>query len=174
MFACDGILFNHESPLRGVEFVTRKITYIFARIKYGLLDTLKIGNLEAKRDWGYAPEYVEAMWLMLQAENPDDYVIATGETHSVREFIELSPKIAGFDLVWEGEGLEERGIDRKTNRVIVKVAEEFFRPAEVDILEGNPEKAMKTLGWKPKTSFENLVAIMMEADLKRVAQEIKV
>lgn len=173
MFACNGILFNHESPLRGVEFVTRKITYSLAKIRYGLLDRLKIGNLEAKRDWGYAPEYVEAMWLMLQAEKPDDYVIATGEAHSVREFIDLAAKVCGFDIVWEGRGVDEKGIDRRTNKVIVEVASEFFRPAEVDILVGDPQKAMKVLGWRPRTNFEKLVTIMMEADLRRVSEEVK-
>ncbi|AAC07133.1 GDP-mannose 4,6-dehydratase [Aquifex aeolicus] len=168
MFACSGILFNHESPLRGIEFVTRKITYSLARIKYGLQDKLVLGNLNAKRDWGYAPEYVEAMWLMMQQPEPDDYVIATGETHTVREFVEKAAKIAGFDIEWVGEGINEKGIDRNTGKVIVEVSEEFFRPAEVDILVGNPEKAMKKLGWKPRTTFDELVEIMMEADLKRV------
>ena len=168
MFACSGILFNHESPLRGVEFVTRKITYSLARIKYGLQDKLILGNLDAKRDWGYAPEYVEAMWLMLQQEEPDDYVIATGETHTVREFVEKAAEVAGFEIEWEGEGVNTKGIDRKSGRIIVEVSPEYYRPAEVDILIGNPEKARKKLGWQPKTTFEKLVEIMMEADLKRV------
>jgi len=171
MFACSGILFNHESPLRGLEFVTRKITYTLARIKYGLEDKLILGNLEAKRDWGYAPEYVEAMWLMLQQDEPDDYVIATGETHSVREFVERAAEICGFDLVWEGEGVNTKGVDRKTGKVIVEVSPEFYRPAEVDILVGDYSKARKKLGWKPKTKFEDLVRIMMEADLERVKKE---
>lgn len=171
IFACSGILFNHESPLRGLEFVTRKITYGFARIKYGLQDKLILGNLEAKRDWGYAPEYVEAMWLMLQQPEPDDYVIATGETHTVREFVEKAAQIAGFDLNWEGEGVNTKGIDKKTGKVIVEVSPEFYRPAEVDILIGNPQKAMEKLGWRPRTTFEELVRIIMEADLKRVAKE---
>lgn len=171
IFACSGILFNHESPLRGVEFITRKVTYSLARIKYGKQDKLLVGNLQAKRDWGYAPEYVKAMWLMLQADTADDYVIATGETHSVREFIEKASQVAGFDLVWEGEGISEKAIDRKTGKVIVEVSPEFFRPAEVDLLIGNPQKAKEKLGWQPQTTFDQLVEIMMEADLKRVAAE---
>lgn len=173
IFACSGILFNHESPLRGVEFVTRKITYSLARIKYGLQDKLVLGNLDAKRDWGYAKEYVEAMWLMLQQDEPDDYVIATGETHTVREFVEKAAQIAGFDVEWEGEGVNTKGIDRKTGKVIVEVSPEFYRPAEVDILIGNPQKAKERLGWEPKTKFEDLVEIMMEADLNRVSKEVK-
>lgn len=171
IFACSGILFNHESPLRGVEFITRKVTYSLARIKYGKQDKLLVGNLQAKRDWGYAPEYVKAMWLMLQADTADDYVIATGETHSVREFIEKASQVAGFDLIWEGEGISEKAIDRKTGKVIVEVSPEFFRPAEVDLLIGNPQKAKEKLGWQPQTTFDQLVEIMMEADLKRVAAE---
>lgn len=170
IFACSGILFNHESPLRGKEFVTRKITYSLARIKYGLQDKLVLGNLDAKRDWGYAPEYMEGVWLMLQQKEPDDYVLATGETHTVREFVEKAAKIAGFDIVWEGEGVKTKGIDRKTGKIIIEVSPEFYRPAEVEILLGNPEKAKEKLGWEPKTKFEDLVAIMMEADLRRVKQ----
>ena len=171
IFACSGILFNHESPLRGLEFVTRKITYSLAKIKYGLQDKLLLGNLDAKRDWGYAKEYVEGMYLMLQQENPDDYVLATGETHTVREFVEKAAQIAGFDIVWEGEGVNSRGIDRKSGKTIIEVSPDFYRPAEVDLLLGNPKKAEEKLGWKPKTKFEDLVSIMMEADLKRVKQE---
>jgi len=173
IFACSGILFNHESPLRGVEFVTRKITYGLARIKYGLQNKLILGNLDAKRDWGYAPEYVEAMWLMLQQEKPDDYVIATGETHTVREFVEKAAEIAGFNIKWEGEGVNTKGIDKKTGKVIVEVSPEFYRPAEVDILIGNPQKAKEKLGWEPKTKFEDLVRIMMEADLRRVSNSVR-
>jgi GDPmannose 4,6-dehydratase len=172
IFACSGILFNHESPLRGIEFVTRKITYTLARIKYGFEEKLILGNLNAKRDWGYAPEYVEAMWLMLQQEIPDDYVIATGETHSVREFVEKAAEIAGFQIEWQGKGLEEKGIDKKTGKVIVEISPEFYRPAEVDILIGDASKARKKLGWYPRTSFEELVRIMMEADLERVSKTI--
>jgi len=174
MFACSGILFNHESPLRGIEFVTRKITYYLAEIKYGLRDKLILGNLDAKRDWGYAPEYVEAMYFMLQQDEPDDYVIATGETHSVKEFVEKAAQIAGFDIEWEGEGLNTKGIDRRTGKVIVEVSSEFYRPAEVDILVGDYSKAKKKLGWEPRTKFEDLVRIMMEADLERVRREIEI
>jgi len=169
IFACSGILFNHESPLRGLEFVTRKITYTLACIKYGLRERLVLGNLDAKRDWGYAPEYVEAMWLMLQQDEPDDYVIATGETHSVREFVERAAEIAGFKLEWQGEGINTKGIDTRTGRVIVEVSPEFYRPAEVDLLIGNFEKARKKLGWQPRTTFDRLVEIMMEADLRRIS-----
>lgn len=172
LFACSGILMNHESPLRGVEFVTRKITYSLARIKYGLQDKLVLGNLDAKRDWGYAKEYVEGMWLMLQQDEPDDYVLATGETHTVREFVEKASEIAGFDIEWEGEGVNTRGIDKKTGKVIIEVSPEFYRPAEVDILVGDYSKAKKKLGWEPKTKFEKLVEIMMEADLKRVSRDL--
>lgn len=170
IFACSGILFNHESPLRGLEFVTRKITYSLARIKYGLQEKLILGNLDAKRDWGYAPEYVEGMWLMLQQDEPDDYVLATGETHSVREFVEKAAELAGFNIVWEGEGVDTRGIDRKSGRVIVEVSPRFYRPAEVDLLIGNPEKAKEKLGWEPRTTFPQIVEIMMEADLRRVSR----
>jgi len=173
MFACSGILFNHESPLRGLEFVTRKITHGLARIKYGLQDRLLLGNLDAERDWGYAPEYVEGMWQMLQHGEPGDYVLATGETHSVREFVEKAAEVAGFDIRWEGKGTETRGIDRRSGKVVVEVSPEFYRPAEVGVLVGNPEKAMEKLGWRPRTHFEELVRIMMEADLGRVSQENK-
>ena len=133
----------------------------------------KLGNLDSKRDWGYAPEYVEAMWLMLQQTEPDDYVVATGETHSVRDFVELAFKYAGFDIVWEGKGIGEKGIDKKTGKTLVEVSSEFFRPAEVDILMGDYSKAKEKLGWQPKTKFEDLVGIMVEADIKRVEKEIK-
>jgi len=146
MFACSGILFNHESPLRGIEFVTRKLTYGIARIGSGLQEKISVGNLESKRDWGYAPEYVEAMWRMLQQKQPDDYVVATGETHSVREFIEAAFRCAGIRIVWKGKGLRERGIDRKSGSVRVEISPEFFRPAEVNILIGDPSKAKKKLG----------------------------
>lgn len=172
MFACSGILFNHESPLRGLEFVTRKLTYGIAKIKHGLQDKILIGNLDSKRDWGYAPEYVEAMWLMLQQSEPDDYVIATGETHSVREFVEFAFKYAGFDIVWEGKGVEERGIDKKTGKTLVEVSPEFFRPAEVDVLIGDCSKAKEKLGWQPRTRFADLVMLMVEADIKRVEETL--
>ncbi len=168
LFACSGILFNHESPLRGLEFVTRKITYTLAQIKYGLADKLILGNLDSKRDWGYAKEYVEAMWLMLQQSKPDDYVIATGETHSIREFVEKSFAMVGYDIVWEGEGENTKGIDRKTNKVLIEVSKDLYRPAEVDLLIGNSEKALQKLKWNPKVKFEQLIQIMVEADLEKV------
>ncbi len=172
MFACSGILFNHESPLRGLEFVTRKITYNLAQIKFGLRDKIVLGNLDAKRDWGYAKEYVEGMWMMLQQKEPDDYVLATGETHSIKEFLEKACYFAGFDIEWDGKDDNLKGIDRKSGRVIVETSKEFYRPAEVDLLIGDASKAKAVLGWQPKTSFEKLVEIMVDADLKRVAQEL--
>lgn len=168
LFACSGILFNHESPLRGLEFVTRKITLGVARIKHGLQDKLMLGNLNSKRDWGYAPEYVEAMWLMLQQPEPDDYVVATGESHAIREFVENAFQAIGVDIVWNGADVNEKGVDRKRGNVLIEVSPEFFRPAEVDALIGNPKKAMEKLGWKPKTKFQDLVRIMVEADLNRI------
>jgi len=173
MFACSGILFNHESPLRGKEFVTRKVTSTLAEIKYGLRDRLVLGNLDAQRDWGYAPEYAEAMWLMLQADAPDDYVIATGESHSVREFVEKASQVAGFELVWEGKGADVRGVDRRSGRTIVEVSPQYFRPSEVDVLRGDYSKARAQLGWAPRTRFEQLVEIMMEADLRRVREQAR-
>lgn len=169
MFASNGILFNHESERRGETFVTRKITLAAARIKAGLQDKLYLGNLNARRDWGYAKDYVECMWLILQQPQPDDYVIATGEYHSVREFTELAFREVGIDLMWEGTGVEEKGIDKKTGRVLVEVDPKYFRPAEVEQLLGDPTKARTELGWNPRsTSFEQLVKIMVEADLKLV------
>jgi GDPmannose 4,6-dehydratase len=168
IFACSGILFNHESPLRGTEFITRKVSLAVARIKYGKQDKLVVGNLDAKRDWGYAPEYVYGMYLMLQNDKPDDFVLATGEAHSVREFIEEAFKVAGFEIYWEGKGLEEKGRDAKTGKVLVEVSPEFYRPAEVDVLVGDYSKAKKILGWEPKTTFKELVRIMVEEDLRRV------
>ena len=154
IFACSGILFNHESPLRGVEFVTRKITQTIGRIKYGLEDKLTLGNLEAKRDWGYSAEYVNAMWLMLQQKSARDYVIATGETHSIKEFLDYALQYAGFDIIWKGKGVKTKGIDRKTNKIIVDISPEFYRPAEVDALIGDSSKARKELGWEPKIKFK--------------------
>jgi GDPmannose 4,6-dehydratase len=168
IFACSGILFNHESPLRGTEFITRKVSLAVARIKYGKQDKLVVGNLDAKRDWGYAPEYVYGMYLMLQNDKPDDFVLATGESHSVREFIEEAFKVAGFEIYWEGKGLEEKGRDAKTGKVLVEISPEFYRPAEVDVLVGDYSKAKKILGWEPKTTFKELVRIMVEEDLRRV------
>ncbi len=172
MFTANGILFNHESERRGETFVTRKITLAAARIKAGLQDKLYLGNLNAKRDWGYARDYVECMWLILQQPEPDDYVIATGEYHSVREFTTLAFKYAGIDLRWEGEGIGEKGIDTATGKTLVEVDPKFFRPAEVDELLGNPEKARTQLGWNPRsTSFEELVRIMVESDTRLVAEK---
>lgn len=172
LFTCSGILFNHESPLRGLEFVTRKITYGVARIKHKLQDKIVLGNLNAKRDWGYAKDYVEAMWLMLQQDQPDDYVIASGRNYTVREFVEMAFRAVDIDIVWEGAGVNEKGRDAKTGRVLVEVSPEFFRPAEVDVLVGDASKAKEKLGWQPKTSLEELVQIMVEADLKRAAMQI--
>lgn len=166
IFACNGILFNHESPRRGETFVTRKITRGLARILSGKDNCLYLGNLDAKRDWGYAKDYVEAMWLMLQQKNPEDFVIATGETHSVREFVEECAKILNIDLRWKGKKEQEIGYDAKTNKVIVKIDPKYYRPAEVELLLGDPTKAKKKLKWKPKTKFKELVKIMMEADMR--------
>ena len=170
MFAVNGILFNHESERRGETFVTRKITLAAARIAKGLQDKLYLGNLSALRDWGYAKDYVECMWLMLQHDKPEDFVIATGEAHSVREFCTLAFKYAGIELKWEGEGVNEKGIDVATGRILVKVDEKYFRPAEVEQLLGDATKAQTLLGWNPrKTSFEDLVKIMVEHDLNTVS-----
>ncbi len=164
MFAANGILFNHESPRRGETFVTRKITQALARIKLGTQDVLKLGNMYAKRDWGYAKDYVEAMWMMLQHNTPEDYVIATNETHTVKEFLTESAKILDMDIVWSGEGVDEKGTDTKTGKVIVEIDPRYFRPAEVDLLIGDATKAKKEIGWTPKTTFKELVKIMTEAD----------
>ncbi len=169
MFACNGILFNHESERRGETFVTRKITLAAARIVQGYQDKLYLGNLNSLRDWGYAKDYVECMWLILQQENPDDFVIATGEYHTVRDFCTLAFKNLGVELKWEGEGVNEKGIDKATGKVLVEVDPKYFRPAEVDQLLGDPTKAKTKLGWNPrKTSFEDLVKIMVEHDMKFV------
>lgn len=165
MFACNGILFNHESSRRGQTFVSRKITMGLSKIKLGLAKKLFLGNLDAKRDWGYAKEYVGAMWLMLQQEKPDDYVIATGETHSVREFIEEACKILNIELEWKDKGIQEKGIDRRTGEVIIEIDPRYFRPAEADVLQGDPSKAEKMLGWKAKTKFKELIKIMVDADM---------
>ena len=167
LFACNGILFNHESPRRGPTFVTRKITRAVARIKHGIQGKLVLGNLDAKRDWGYAPEYVEGMWLMLQQEKPDDFVMATGEAHTVREFVDLAFRELDMELEWKGEGVDEKGIDSKGN-VRVEIDKRYFRPTEVDFLMGDPTKAEKELGWVAQTKFEDLVAIMTGADWKKV------
>lgn len=172
MFACNGILFNHESPLRGETFVTRKITRAVARIKLGLQDKIYLGNLDAKRDWGYAKDYVKAMWLMLQEDVPDDYVIATGETHSVREFVELAFYESGIEIEWDGQAVEEVGINRKTGAVLVRIDPTYFRPTEVDLLLGNPEKAKRAFGWEPECTFAELVRLMVQADLEEAKKEL--
>ena len=172
MFACNGILFNHESERRGETFVTRKITLAASRIAQGKQDKLYLGNLSSLRDWGYAKDYVECMWLILQNEKPDDFVIATGEQHSVREFAQLAFKYVGIDLEFVGEGEEEKGIDKATGRVLVEVSPDFYRPTDVVNLLGDPSKAKRVLGWDPtKTSLEELVRIMVEHDMKQVAEE---
>ena len=171
IFAANGILFNHESPRRGETFVTRKITRAATRIKEGLQDKLHLGNLDAKRDWGYALEFVEAMWLMLQAENPQDYVIATNETHTVREFIELSFKAVEIEIAWEGEAENEKGIDTRTGKVLVEIDPFYYRPTEVDILLGDYSKARIELGWQPKVKFAELVNIMVQADWQLAVEE---
>lgn len=164
--ASNGILFNHESPRRGETFVTRKITMAAANIALGNLDCLYLGNLNAKRDWGFAGDYVEAMWLMLQQEKPDDFVIATGRTTAVRDFVALAFKEIGIDIVWNGSGLEETGVDAKTGKILVRVDPRYFRPTEVDLLLGDPSKAYRTLGWKPKVTLEELAHLMVASDLE--------
>ena len=167
MFASSGILFNHESPLRGREFVTRKITDSMAKIALGKLDVLELGNLDAKRDWGFAKDYVDGMWRILQADNPDTYVLATNRTETVRDFVTMAGKAAGFDLIWEGENIYEIAKDSKSGKTLVRINEKFHRPAEVDLLIGNPEKAKRELGWEPKTTLEDLCQMMVEADIRR-------
>lgn len=172
MFACSGILFNHESERRGETFVTRKITLGAARIAQGKQDKICLGNLDSLRDWGYAPDYVECMWLILQNDRPEDFVIATGVQHSVREFATLAFRRAGIEIRWEGSGVEEKGIDEKTGKVVVEVSPDFYRPTDVVNLLGDPTKAKSRLGWNPsKTSFEQLVNIMVDADMAKVAAE---
>lgn len=173
LFACNGILFNHESPRRGETFVTRKVTRGLSRIACGLDEKLYLGNIDAKRDWGYAKDYVEGMWRMLQQEQPDDYLLATGETHTVREFIEETAKILGMDLTWEGEGANEKGRDRKTGKIIIEIDPKYFRPTEVDLLIGDPSKAKDRLGWEPQTKFHKLVKLMTEADLTIAKSQVK-
>jgi GDPmannose 4,6-dehydratase len=167
IFGACGILFNHESPLRGLEFVTRKITDSMAKIKMGKQGILELGNMDAKRDWGYAKEYVEGMWRMLQADKPDTYLLATNRTETVRDFVTMAGKAVGFDLVWEGSAANEVGIDRNSGKTLVRVNPKFYRPAEVDLLIGNPEKAKRELGWEPKTTLEELCQMMVEADIRR-------
>lgn len=171
LFTCNGILFNHESPRRGIEFVTRKVTDAVARIKFGMQETVYLGNLSAKRDWGFAGDYVHAMWLMLQQDEPDDYVVSSGKTHSIRELVEIAFKYAGINIEWQGKGVNETGIDNTTGKVVVKVDPKFFRPAEVELLLGDSTKARKRLNWQPKVTFEELVKMMLEEDIKRISNE---
>lgn len=172
IFASNGILFNHESPRRGLNFVTRKITLGLAQIKVGLRKTIVLGNLEAKRDWGYSKDYVEAIWLILQQPKPDDFVIATGETHSVREFVVEAAKHLDMEIEWTGKGIKEKGIDRKTGKIIIEVNPIYFRPREVEFLQGDSRKAREVLGWKPKTTFSDLAKLMVEADLENAQREV--
>lgn len=165
IFACNGILFNHESPRRGKIFATRKITCAIANIVNNKQDKIYLGNLDAKRDWGFAKDYVEAMWLMLQQNIPDDYIIATGETHTVREFCEEAFKIAGYEIAWDGHGLEEKGIDKKTGKILIEIDPKYFRPTEVDLLIGDSSKAREKLNWQPTINFKKLIKIMTEHDL---------
>jgi GDPmannose 4,6-dehydratase len=167
IFGASGILFNHESPLRGLEFVTRKITDAFAKIQLGKLDVLELGNMDAKRDWGFAKEYVEGMWKMLQVDKPDTFVLATNRTETVRDFVRMAGKAAGYEIEFQGKAEDEVGIDRKSGRKLVRVNPRFYRPAEVELLIGNPEKAKRELGWEPKTSLEQLCQMMVEADIVR-------
>ncbi len=172
MFACNGILFNHESPRRGETFVTRKITRAVTRISKGLQDALYLGNLNSMRDWGYAKDYVEAMWLILQNNTAQDFVIATGQTHSVREFVELAFKEVGIEIEWQNSDVNEIGIDKTTNKKIVAINPRYFRPTEVELLIGNPKKAKDILGWHAKTNLKELVKIMVAADLAELETEI--
>lgn len=172
MFACNGILFNHESPLRGETFVTRKITRAVARIKLGLQNKLYLGNLDAKRDWGYAKDYVEAMWLMLQQDKPEDFVVATGQTQKVRDFVELALREVDIEIEWQGSGIDEKGIDKATGKVLVEVDPRYFRPTEVELLLGDPTKAQEKLGWKPNTTLAELVSMMVQEDLKSAKRDV--
>ncbi|HEY4104874.1 MAG TPA: GDP-mannose 4,6-dehydratase [Polyangiaceae bacterium] len=173
LYAVNGILFNHESPRRGESFVTRKVTLGAAKVKLGLLDTLYLGNLDAKRDWGYAPEYVEGMWLSLQQPSPEDYVLATGECHTVREFTELAFKELGIELCWEGKAESERGIDSRTGALCVAIDPAYYRPTEVDLLLGDASKAQNKLGWRPKTTFAELVSLMALSDFEALKNDAK-
>lgn len=166
LFACNGILFNHESPRRGENFVTRKVTLTIANILKGNLNKLYLGNLDAKRDWGYAQDYVEAMWMMLQQKSPADYVIATGQQYSIRHLVEEAFRLCNMDIRWEGEGTDEKGVDKNTGRTLVEIDPKYFRPAEVENLLGDASRAKEFLGWTPKTSFKELVRMMLESDLK--------
>lgn len=170
LFACNGILFNHESERRGKTFVTRKISVAVARIMTGHQDMLLLGNMDAKRDWGYAPEYVEGMWRMLQIDHPEDFVLATNETHTVREFVEESFKVLGDEIIWEGQGVNEKGILKSSGKQVVGIDPRYYRPTEVDLLLGDYSKAKRLLGWEPKTTFKELVRIMVEADYKKAVE----
>ena len=174
LHATSGILFNHESPLRGPEFVTRKVTLALARIKHGFQEVLELGNLDARRDWGFAGDYVEGMWRMLQQDDPEDYVLATGATHSIREFVERTGATLGYDLIWEGEGENTIGIDRGTGKILVRVNPEFYRPAEVDLLLGDPTKAQQKLNWRCSTDFNGLVDMMARSDEANVMEQTAV
>ena len=171
LFACNGILFNHESPMRGETFVTRKITRAVARFKLGLQDRLYLGNLDAKRDWGHAEDYVKAMWLMLQQDRADDYVIATGETHSVREFVERAFEEIDIPIQWEGSGIHEKGINARTGRVVIEIDPRYFRPTEVEFLLGDPTKAREQMGWEPSVQFSELVKAMVQADIEEAEKD---
>ena len=173
VFACNGILFNHESERRGKTFVTRKITVAASKIILGQQDKLMLGNLDSKRDWGYAPEYVEAMWRMLQADNADDYVIATNETHTIREFVDETFKVLGEEIIWTGAGMDEKGILKSSGKEVIGIDPRYFRPTEVDILIGNPAKAFEKLGWKPKTTFKELVKLMVKSDFEKTKRRIE-
>jgi GDPmannose 4,6-dehydratase len=172
LFACSGILFNHESPRRGQNFVTRKITIGIAKIIYNMQEKIYLGNLDAKRDWGYAPDYVEAMWRILQADKPADYVIATGEAHTVREFCEKAFAEAGIILIWKGKGINEKGLDVKTNKILIDVSPSYFRPAEVEYLLGDAKKAKLEIGWEPRVKFDELVRIMVQEDIRLVRDNL--
>jgi GDPmannose 4,6-dehydratase len=172
IFGASGILFNHESPLRGLEFVTRKITDGLARVKLGMQSHIELGNLEAKRDWGYAKDYVDGMWCMLQAERADTYVLATGRTERVRDFVEMTCKALDIDIAWQGAGVDEVGLDRKTGKAVIRINPQFYRPTEVDLLIGDPAKAKAELGWVAESTLEQLCAMMVEADLRRVEQGV--
>ena len=172
IFGASGILFNHESPLRGLEFVTRKITDGLVRIKLGKQKYIELGNIDAKRDWGYAKDYVDGMWRMLQAEKPDTYVLATGRSEKVRDFVSMACRALDIDIAWQGSGIDETGVDRKTGNIIVKINPKFYRPAEVEVLIGDPEKVKKELGWQAKTTLNELCSMMVEADLLRVEKGV--
>lgn len=173
VFASNGILFNHESERRGKTFVTRKISVAASKIVLGQQDQLVLGNLDSKRDWGYAPEYVEGMWRILQADNPDDFVLATNETHSIREFVEETFKVLGDEIVWRGSGIDEKGLSRSSGKVLISIDPKYFRPTEVDLLIGDPSKAKEKLGWEPRVTFKELVKIMVEADFEKAKRRME-